>query len=138
MRYTETAGDLSRKFRFDPSPASERGPSFSLRQEFGARARGGLDALFAPDPLDERTGGELTSRWTAEAAYGLPAFGGRYTASPHVGLGLSAAARDYTLGWRWTPAENAPDLSFGLRAARRESDAASPEHTVGIELRARW
>ena len=138
MRYTETAGDFSRKFRFDPSPASERGPSFSLRQEFGARARGGLDALFAPDPLDERTGGELTSRWTAEAAYGLPAFGGRYTASPHVGLGLSAAARDYTLGWRWTPAENAPDLSFGLRAARRESDAASPEHTVGIELRARW
>ena len=123
---------------FDPSPASERGPSFSLRQEFGARARGGLDALFAPDPLDERPGGELTSRWTAEAAYGFPAFGGRFTASPHVGLGLSAAARDYSLGWRWTPAPSAPDLAFGFKATRRESDAASPEHTAGLEVRARW
>ena len=123
---------------FDPSPASERGPSFSLRQEFGTRATGGLDALFAPDPLDERPGGEPTSRWTAEAAYGFPAFGGRFTASPHVGLGLSATARDYNLGWRWTPAANAPDLSFGLGATRRESDAAAPEHTVGFEVRARW
>ena len=123
---------------FDPDPATERGPSFALRQEFGARASGGLDALFAPDPLDERPGGEATSRWTAEAAYGFPAFGGRFTASPHVGLGLSAAARDYNLGWRWTPAANAPDLSFGLGATRRESDAAAPEHTVGFEVRARW
>ena len=126
---------------FDPDPATERGPSFALRQEFGARASGGLDALFAPDPpdpLDERPGGEPTSRWTAEAAYGLPAFGGRFTASPNVGLGLSATARDYSLGWRWTPAATAPDLTFGLRATRGESDAAPPEHTVGLEVRARW
>ena len=123
---------------FDPDPATERGPSFALRQEFGARASGGLDALFAPDPLDERPGGEATSRWTAEAAYGFPAFGGRFTASPHVGLGLSAAARDYSLGWRWTPAPSAPDLSFGLGAARRESGTAAPEHRIGFEVRARW
>ena len=123
---------------FDPDPATERGPSFALRQEFGARADGGLDALFAPDPLDERPGGELTSRWTAEAAYGFPAFGGRFTASPHVGLGLSATARDYNLGWRWTPAPSAPDLSFGLGAARRESGTAAPEHRIGFEVRARW
>ena len=123
---------------FDPDPATERGPSFALRQEFGARARGGLDALFAPDPLDERPGGELTSRWTAETTYGFPAFGGRFTASPHVGLGLATGTRDYSLGWRWTPAANAPDLTFGLGAARRESDTAPPEHTVGLEVRARW
>ena len=123
---------------FDPRPESERGPSFSLRQDFGGSAQGGLDALFQSAPLDERSGSEATSRWTAQIAYGLPAFGGRYTASPHAGLGLERAARDYTLGWRWTPAENAHPLSFGLKATRRESDGAAPEHTVGFEASARW
>ena len=123
---------------FDPSPASERGPSLILRQELGARATGGLDALFAPEPLEDRTGSEAASRWSMEAAYGVPAFGGRFTGSPHVGLGLSAATKDYTLGWRWTPARGAPDLVFGLKATRRESDAAAPEHTLGVEVRATW
>ena len=52
-------------------------------------ATGGLDALFAPAPLEDRTGSERTSRWTAEAAWGFPASGGRYTASPHAGPGLA-------------------------------------------------
>ena len=124
---------------FDPDPATQRGPSLSLRQEFGGRAAGGLDALFAPDPLEDRTGSAAaTSRWAMEAAYGFPAFGGRFTGSPHVGLGFSAAARDYSLGWRWTPAERAPDLAFGLKTTRLESDAAEPEHTLGVEIRATW
>ena len=123
---------------FDPRPETERGPSFSLRQDFGGSASGGLDALFAPAPLDERTGAEATSRWTAEAAYGLPAFGGRWTASPHAGLGLATGTRDLTLGWRWTPAEGAHPLSFGLKATRRQSDGAAPEHAVGFEASARW
>ena len=124
---------------FDPRPESERGPSFSLRQDFGGPASGGLDALFAPATLDERTGAEATRRWTAEAAYGFPAFGGRYTASPHAGLGLATAARDYTLGWRWTPhGASASGLSFGLKATRTESDGAAPEHAVGFEASARW
>ena len=123
---------------FDPSPGSERGPSLSLRQELGTRAGGGLDALFAPATLDERPGGEAASRWSLEAAYGVPAFGGRWTASPHVGFGLSTGARDYSLGWRWTPARSAPDLAFGVKATRRESDTAAPEHTVGVEARATW
>ena len=88
----------------------------------------------------DRTGGEASSRWAAEAAYGLPAFGGRWTGSPHVGLGLATVARDYSVGWRLTPASNAnaPDMSFGLRATRRESDTAQAEHTVGVEITARW
>ena len=81
---------------FDPSPASERGPSLSLRQELGTRAGGGLDALFAPAPLEDRTDSEAASRWSLEAAYGVPAFGGRWTASPHVGLGLCPPARGTT------------------------------------------
>ena len=123
---------------FDPDPGTERGPSASLRQELGGQASGGLDALFTPASLDERTGSDAASRWTAEAAYGFPAFGGRYTGSPHVGLGLATGARDYTLGWRWTPAANAPDLSFEVKATHRESDADAPEHTVGFEVRATW
>ena len=124
---------------FDPRPETERGPSFSLRQDFGGQASGGLDALFQSAPLDERSGSEATSRWTAEAAWGLPAFGGRYTGSPHAGLGLATGARDYTLGWRWTPhGASAPVLSFGLEATRRESDGAAPEHALGFEASARW
>ena len=126
---------------FDPDPATRRGPSLTLRQRIGGRAEGGLDALFATDPLADRAGtAESTSRWQAEAAYGLPAFSGRFTGSPHVGLGLATGARDYTLGWRLSPAANAnaPDLSFGVKATRRESDTAAPEHIAGFELRARW
>ena len=125
---------------FDPDTASGRGPSLSLRQDWGGQPAGGLDALFAPDPLNERNGsGEATSRWTAEAAYGLPILGGRFTGSPHVGFGLATGARDYSVGWRLTPeAATAPDLSFGLKATRMESGTAAPEHMVGFEASLRW
>ena len=74
-----------------------------------------------------------------EAAYGFPAFGGRFTGSPHVGLGLATGARDYSVGWRLAPeAATAPDLSFGLRATRGESDYAGPEHGVRVEATLRW
>ncbi len=123
---------------FDPDPATRRGPSLSLRQEFGGQAQGGLDALFQPAALEDRTGTEASSRWAMEAAYGFPAFGGRWTGSPHVGLGLATGARDYSVGWRLAPETNAPDLSFGVKASRRETDTDAPEHTVGFEVRARW
>ncbi|MYI23864.1 MAG: hypothetical protein F4109_00295 [Gammaproteobacteria bacterium] len=125
---------------WDPAPATKRGPSLTLRQDWGGRAQGGLDALFAPAPLEERAGfGEAASRWAMEAAWGFPAFGGRFTGSPHAGFGLAAAARDFTLGWRLAPdTAHAADLAFGLKAARRETAAAPPEHMIGIELTARW
>ena len=123
---------------FDPAPATQRGPSLGLRQELGGQAEGGLDALFQSDPLDDRTGSKAASRWSMDAAYGLPLFGGRYTGSPHVGFGLATDARDYSVGWRLTPEANGPDLSFGLKAIRRESDAEAPEHSVGFEVRATW
>ena len=126
---------------FDPDPATKRGPSFSLCQDWGGQATGGLDALFQTDPLADRTGSaEPESRWQAEAAWGFPAFSGRFTGSPHVGLGLATGARDYTLGWRLTPAanDNVADVSFGLKATRRENEGVEPEHTVGFEINARW
>ncbi len=139
------AGELENRgfatsLAFDPDPASERGLSFALRQDWGGQAEGGLDALFQADPLSDRTGSGSTSgsRWSAEGAYGFPAFSGRFISSPHMGLGLATGARDSSLGWRLTPARNAPDFSFGLKATRRESDGAGPEHTLGFEISARW
>ena len=130
---------MSASLAFDPAPATGRGPSFSLRQDFGGQANGGLDALFNPAPLEDRTGSEATSRWAMEAAYGFPAFGGRFTGSPHVGFGFATGARDYSVGWRLAPeAATAPDLSFGLKATRRESDTQAAEHAVGFEITARW
>ena len=124
---------------FDPDPATKRGPSLTLAQDWGGQAKGGLDALFTPETLDRRGGsGAATARWQAEAAYGFRAFSGRFTGSPHMRLGLATGARDYSLGWRLTPARNAPDVSFGIRATRRENDAAAPEHAVGLEINARW
>ena len=130
---------FSAQLGFDPAPATQRGPSLSLRQDFGGQASGGLDGLFAPDSLEDRTGSEAASCWTMEAAYGFPAFGGRFTGSPHVGLGLATGTRYYSLGWRLTPeGASAPDLSLGVKATLRESDTQAPEHRVGVELRARW
>ena len=129
---------FSAALAWDPAPATKRGASLSLRQDFGGRATGGLDALFQPAALEDRAGNEATTRWALEAAYGLPAFGGRWTGSPHVGLGLATGTRDYTLGWRWTPEARAPGLAFGLTATRRESDTAAPEHALGFEATARW
>ena len=124
---------------FDPDPVTARGPSFALRQDWGGQASGGLDALFQSATLDERSGSEATSRWGMEAAYGFPAFDGRFTGSPHVGVGLATGVRDYSVGWRLTPeAESTFDLSFGLRGTRRESDMAEPEHTVGFEVTGSW
>ena len=124
---------------WDPDPATKRGPSLTLNQDWGGQAKGGLDALFRADPLADRTGsGAATARWQAEAAWGFPAFSGRFTGSPHMGLGLAAAARDYSLGWRLSPVAGAPNVSFGIRATRRESDGAPAEHTAGLEAIVRW
>ena len=123
---------------FDPGPATGRGLSLGLRQGFGGQARGGLDALFRPATLTERAGGVAAPRWSLGAAYGLPAFGGRFTGSPHAELGVGAGTRAYSVGWRMTPeVANAPDLSFGIKAARRESAMVASEHAVVFEINVR-
>ena len=130
---------LSATVGYDARPGSERGLSLTLRQETGGRSEGGLDALFAPEPLDGGLGAaEVPSRWTAEAAYGLPVFGGRLTASPTVGVGLSGPAHDYSLGWRLAPAASPSDLSLGVKATRRQSDDMAPAHGIELEVGARW
>jgi len=131
---------FSAALSFDPTPATRRGASLSLRQDFGGPAQGGLDALLRPEAPTQRTGGAAGgARWSLEGAYGLPAFGGRFTAAPHAALGLGAREREYSLGWRLAPDDSdAPDVSLGVKAARREDESARPEHSVGVEFNARW
>ena len=129
---------VSVSLTFDPAPGTKRGASFALRRDLGGSASGGLDALFAADPLAKRAGG-VSGGWRAEAAWGLPAFGGRFTGSPFLAWGFSAGARDYDAGWRLEPeAPGAPDLSLAVKATRREAADDTTDHGVGIDLTARW
>ena len=130
---------LAASVSWDPDPSTRRGPSLTLARERGGRAEGGLDALFEPQTPDSLAAGIGDAvRWRAEAAYGFAVPDTRYIAQPHAGLGVSAGEREYTLGWRVTPAKGAPDVSFGVTATRTESDTFAPEHTVGFEATVRW
>ena len=129
---------ISASLTYDPDPGSKRGASFALRRDLGGSAADGLDALFASDPLAKRSGGR-SDGWRAEAAWGLPAFGGRFTGSPFLAWGFSAGARDYDVGWRLEPeAAGAPDLSLAVKATRREAADDTTDHGVGVDLTARW
>ena len=124
----------------DPNPESERGLSFSLGSSVGGQTSRGLDALFTPQTLDKRSGSASERRWTAEATWGFSAFGGRYTASPHAGVGLSQGGRDYTVGYRVVPAREAPalELTFGLTATRSVGEDDDGNHSVAVEFGAQW
>ena len=79
-------------------------------------------------------------RLELRAGYGLPAFEGRFTATPEIGFGLSNEARDYRLGWRLGLARSGPgSVELNLEARRRESDGAdASEHTLGLSFGAQW
>lgn len=73
--------------------------------------------------------------------YGLAMFGGRFTGTPEVVLGLTDASRDYGLGWRFVREGSGPgSLELSLEAHRRESanDDLPPEHGIGLRLTARF
>ena len=61
--------------------------------------------------------------------------------TPEIGLGLSEAGRDYSLGWRLTrTGSGAGSLELSLEARQRESanDDVPPEHGIGFRATARW
>ena len=135
---------LAGSIAYDPRPASDRGLSWSLRQSIGAPASGGVDALLGHRTLEglgAGDGDELSRRrLEMRVGYGLPAFGGRFTATPEVGVGLSEGARDYRAGWRLGLARNDPaSVELNVQATRRESPGAdATEHGVGVSLTAQW
>ncbi len=132
---------ISASLVFDPQPDSERGPALALRQQLGGSATNGLDALFADQTLPERNATNNHQRWTMQASWGLPMKDGNWTGSPQIGYGWSQNNREYTLGWRLTPAKatatHSTDWSFGLTMKRMEKPD-TPEHRVGFEVRMTW
>ena len=134
---------VSGALRFDPDPSSERGLSLSLTQSLGASAAGGVDALLGRETmagLAAPGGASSGGRLDADAGYGFPVFGGRFTGTPYLGLGTSAGGNDQRLGWRLTP-ERRDRLYIalaleGLRRVAANGDA--PEHGIVLRFTARW
>ena len=134
---------FSGSFAWDPDPASDLGPSLTLRQTVGAQASGGVDALLRPDSAEELIAVNDDSddlrnrRLEARLGYGLSTFGGRYVTTPALGFGLTEVEREYSHSWRLAETHG-EGLVFGLdiEAARRErvTGDAGPEHRVVFGL----
>ena len=136
----ETAGfgdwGVSGSLRFDPKPSSDRGPSVSLTPSWGAPSSGGVEGLFRQETLTGLANETAPSAGLdAEAAYGLPAFGGRATGTPYLGVRRSEASREVRLGCR-LELPRREGLAFNLEGTRRESLAGdmAPERGVIVRL----
>ena len=125
---------------FDPSPSSSRGFSLEVRHELGSEASGGLDALFGNSPLSDRGEyGSIAKTWKIDAAWGLPAFGGRFTGIPNAGFNFFEDGRDFYLGWRLSPAgQNPYNFSFGVQAKTRDTERRGTENLINLDMRMRW
>ena len=105
LRDRGIAGTLA----WSPPPSNGRGPKLALSQTFGTGGSSGRDALLARHTLEglaaNDNGDDLRRRrLEARFGYGFAIFGDRFTGTPEIGLGLSEAGRDYSLGWRLTRA----------------------------------
>ena len=136
---------LSGSFAWDPGQGSGRGPKLTLSQTVGASASGGMDALLGRGTLAglaaNDNGNELENRrLELRLGYGFAAFGDRFTATPELGVGLSNAGRDYSLGWRLGLDQSGPNaLELRVEATRREHvNDNAPEHGIGFRVTARW
>ena len=132
-------------FTWDPRPGTDRGLMLTLRRSWGGSPAGGMDALLGRGTLaglaaDDNGGATASAgRLEAELGYGIPAFGGALTATPHLGFTLSESGRDYRVGWRLTSARRgAPGFELGLEATRREAANADAEHEVMLRGTIRW
>ena len=136
------------RFSWDPV-AGDRGPRLSLTRTLGLPGRAGAGtplgrgALAGP-AVDQPGIAFREPRLEARFGYGLPAFGGRFTSTPEIAVGLSESGRDYILGWRLMRGGDAPDgsaLEIALEARRRVSPSSRstpPEHAVGIRMISRF
>ena len=133
------------------NPSSDRRAKLALTQTFRASTTDGVNNLLTSSTLDalgandDGEGAELDSRrLDLKLGYGLPAFGGRFTWTPQVGMSLSNSDREVTLGWQLmrsgsrTP--NGGSFELTLEARRRETanDDTAPEHEIALKLRMRF
>ncbi|MXW47329.1 MAG: hypothetical protein F4Z97_01560, partial [Gammaproteobacteria bacterium] len=136
---------LAASAAYDPSPETSLGPSLTLRYNAGGQSAGGLDALFAPAPLEQRSesSDRAAGNWTAEAAYGFAVFDEMFTAVPYMGVGLSDAERDYAIGWRMERKSNrrsTSELSFYVEGKHKVPKGGQTEfgYSAGFQYRVRW
>ncbi len=125
---------MSASLIWDPKPRSELGPSFSLSQNTGASATGGMEALLRSDTVGvwgagSQYGGLLDRRQSeAKLGYGLSLFGGRLVGVPELGLVRSNQGRKVGFGWRLHQTFlEGMDFRLALEGSR-----------LGVQLRARW
>ena len=137
---------------WNPRPTTDRGLALRLRQGWGGSPTGGMDALLgretlaglAADPgsgagAGDNGGTASAGRLEAELGYGIALFGGGFTGTPNLGIGLSDTSRDYRLGWRLTSARPGdPGFEIGLDATRREALGADAEHGLMLRGTIRW
>ncbi len=131
------------QLRLVPGGNAGRGLSMSLTPSYGADPAGSgrLWALPASAGLAATNGGaEPTSRFDAEAGYGMALLGDRFTGTPNVGFGLSETAREYRMGWRLTSAVRGdPGFEVSLDATRREAvNDNAAEHGVMLRSLIKW
>lgn len=91
---------------------------------------------------DGDAGDDVRGRLDTELGYGLPAFQGRFTATPHAGFALSGSTREYLLGWRLGLVRRGDEaLDLKLEAKRREPHGkrgGESDHTIGFKVEAKW
>ena len=133
---------MSASARLDPGERG-RGLSFSLSPTLGAASSAAERLWGAHDARGLAPDGEFDAArgLQAEAGYGLPVLGGRFTGTPNAGFGLAdGGARDWRIGWRLTSAAPGdPGFEVNLDATRREpANDAAPEHGVMLRGGIRW
>ena len=123
--------------------ARGRGLSFSLSPALGAASSGAERLWRVRDAGRLAPGGEFEAprRLRGELGYGLSLFGGRFTGTPNLGIGVSDTARDWRLGWRLTSAVRGdPGFAVSLDATRRETanDNGAAEHGAMLTGSLHW
>ena len=152
---------VSGSLHIDPG-ARGRGLSLTLAPHWGGGSEGsgtrtssgGVDALFAGgDGAAAGAPHRPRGGFAMQLGYGFAAFGGRFTATPEIGVALAGGAREYSLGWRLARAGADRDrhrgsLRLSVEGRRRESAGSrsesgsgsgwGAEHYIGVRLSARF
>ncbi len=134
---------VSTSLMYDPRPNTDRGLAVALNQSTGTGLAGDVDSLMntaAAEDFVQQQDPMKSGSLQAEAAYGVPAFGGRMTSAPLVGYSLSDDVQETKIGWRLTP-ERPKWGSFELATEVTRSDPANDddsEYALGVQSVMQW
>ncbi len=134
---------VSTSLMYDPRPNTDRGLTVALNQSTGTGLAGDVDSLMdtaAAEDFVQQQDPMKSGSLQAEAAYGVPAFGGRMTSAPLVGYSLSDDVQETKIGWRLTP-ERPKWGSFELATEVTRSDPANDddsEYALGVQSVMQW